>query len=362
MINKIRVLNVDDSAFVRKLLKDVFSSDKDFILIDQAKNGKEALELLSKNNYDVITLDVEMPVMNGIEALREIMKIKPTPVVMLSTETKDGATITIEALDIGAADFITKPKNIFANNNSDLKKEIITTVKNASKVNVKLLSLKKSGAHNAMVNKVDTVAKNNRISSGNSTLVKNIVTIGTSTGGPRALHEVIPNISGKINAPVLIVQHMPKGFTKSLADRLNMVSQLSVKEAEDGEILQNGFAYIAPGDKHLKIKSAGVDKYAVYLDGGDAINGHRPAVDAMMYSIADNPIKNVIAVVMTGMGNDGAKGLEKLKLVKNAKTISEDEKTCVVYGMPKAAAETGKVDMVVPLNNIANEINKLMGV
>jgi len=245
---------------------------------------------------------------------------------------------------------------------SDLKKEIITTVKNASKVNVKLLSLKKSGAHNAMVNKVDTVAKNNRISSGNSTLVKNIVTIGTSTGGPRALHEVIPNISGKINAPVLIVQHMPKGFTKSLADRLNMVSQLSVKEAEDGEILQNGFAYIAPGDKHLKIKSAGVDKYAVYLDGGDAINGHRPAVDAMMYSIADNPIKNVIAVVMTGMGNDGAKGLEKLKLVKNAKTISEDEKTCVVYGMPKAAAETGKVDMVVPLNNIANEINKLMGV
>lgn len=365
MNKNIRVLNVDDSAFVRKLLRDILTNDKDFSKITQVKNGKEALEELKNNKYDVITLDVEMPVMDGISTLKEIMKLYPTPVIMMSSLTKEGEQITLEALNLGAVDFITKPKNIFSVNIDEIKMGIIEKIKGARKANMSMMKysslsfVSKNISEKKESQKIKTVV-NTSSHTGDS--IKTIVAIGTSTGGPRALHEVIPNISDNINAPVLIVQHMPKGFTKSLAERLDSISNIRVKEAEDGEMLKKNFAYIAPGGFHLKIKSVGADRYKVFLDDSENVNGHRPSVDAMMTSVSQTPIKNVVAVIMTGMGNDGAKGLDTLKKEKNAKTIAEDAKTCVVFGMPKSAIETGSVDYVVPLNKIADEINKIMGV
>ena len=356
MGRNIKVLNIDDSAFIRKLLRDILSTDKDFATIDQAKNGKEALELIQKNDYDVITLDIEMPILDGISTLKEIMKAKAIPVVMLSSSTKQGAKITLDALELGAVDFITKPQNIFLINENELKSDIIDKIKSATKVN---LNIMKTPHICSFQKKMQTKQVSNSL---NSQSVKTIIAIGTSTGGPRALHEVIPNISANINAPILIVQHMPKGFTKSLADRLNTVSNINVKEAEDGDILKNGFAYVAPGGQHMKIKQIGLDKFKIYLEDSENISGHKPSVDAMMLSILENPVKEVIAVIMTGMGNDGAKGMERLKVEKKAKTIAEDEKTCVVFGMPKSAIETGKVDSIVPLDKIADELNKIMGV
>lgn len=370
MINKIRILNIDDSAFVRKMLKDIFSSDKDFILIEQARNGKEGLEILSHSNFDVITLDVEMPIMDGLQTLQAIMEKKPTPVVMLSTKTSKGASTTIEALNIGAVDFITKPTNIFSADREVLRNQIIKTVKNASTVNVKTPYFKKIGT----VKKSEDIKgeikkeldvnflKNSGVESDLSDKVKTIIAIGTSTGGPRALNQVVPEISQNINAPILIVQHMPAGFTQSLAERLNAISKIEVTEAKDKEVLKNGHVYIAPGGKHMKVKVIGVDKYEIFLDDTDGLSGHKPSVDVMMNSICDLPIKNVVSLIMTGMGGDGAKGLERLKIEKDAITIAQDKESCVVYGMPKVAVETGKVDKVVPLNSIAVELNRIMGV
>lgn len=365
MINKIRILNIDDSAFVRKMLKDIFSSDKDFILIEQARNGKEALDILSRSNFDVITLDVEMPIMNGLETLQAIMDKKPTPVVMLSTKTSEGASITIEALNLGAVDFITKPTNIFSADREKLGSDIINTVKNASTVNVKTSYFRKTERLRQAEVQKGLIRNFTRVSDLGYDLggkVKTIIAIGTSTGGPRALNQVIPEISQNINAPVLIVQHMPAGFTKSLAERLDSISKLKVTEAKDKDVLKNGHVYIAPGGKQMKLRAVGIDKYEIYLDDENGQNGHKPSVDVMMNSVCDLPIKNVVSVIMTGMGGDGAKGLERLKIEKNAITIAQDKESCVVYGMPKIAVETGKVDKVVPLNSIAVELNRIMGV
>jgi len=365
MINKIRILNIDDSAFVRKMLKDVFSSDKDFILIEQARNGKEALDILSRSNFDVITLDVEMPIMNGLETLQAIMDKKPTPVVMLSTKTSQGASTTIEALNLGAVDFITKPTNIFSADREKLGDEIIKTVKNASTVNVKTPYFKRTERLRQVEVQKGLTRNFTRFSdlgydSGDK--VKTIIAIGTSTGGPRALNQVIPEISQNVNAAVLVVQHMPAGFTKSLAERLDSISKLKVTEAKDKEVLKNGHVYVAPGGKQMKLRAIGADKYEIYLDDENGQNGHKPSVDIMMNSVCDLPIKNVVSVIMTGMGGDGAKGLERLKMEKNAITVAQDKESCVVYGMPKVAVETGKVDKVVPLNSIAVELNRIMGV
>lgn len=365
MINKIRILNIDDSAFVRKMLKDIFSSDKDFILIEQARNGKEALDILSRSNFDVITLDVEMPIMNGLETLQAIMDKKPTPVVMLSTKTSEGASTTLEALNLGAVDFITKPTNIFSADRDKLSSEIIKTVKNASTVNVKTPYFKKTERVRQAEVQKGLTRNFTRFSDLGYDLgdkVKTIIAIGTSTGGPRALNRVIPEISQNINAPVLIVQHMPAGFTKSLAERLDSISKLKVTEAKDKEVLKNGHVYVAPGGKQMKLRTVGIDKYEIYLDDEDGLNGHKPSVDVMMNSVCDLPIKNVVSVIMTGMGGDGAKGLERLKIEKNAITMVQDKESCVVYGMPKIAVETGKVDKIVPLNSIAVELNRIMGV
>lgn len=357
-MQSIKVLIVDDSAFIRKMLKDLLEVDTSIKVVAAVKNGKEAIEFLDSNNVDVITLDVEMPVMDGIATLKEIMRVRPTPVVMLSSLTKEGAEMTFKALDLGAVNFLAKPTNIFKISSSvDIQDSIIDKVKEASKVRVN-----KIAAIRPKDNKI-SYTQTSSVSSGvKDSDIKKIVAIGTSTGGPRALQEVISNLSGNFPAPVLIVQHMPKGFTKSLADRLDSISRIRVKEAEDNEMVENATVYIAPGDRHLKIEAFSKNKYRIRLDDGPNVSGHKPSVDALFYSLCDVPTNDIITVIMTGMGADGAKAMEQLKIIKKSITIVEDESTCVVFGMPKSAIATGKVDKILPLNKIAVELNKMLGV
>jgi two-component system chemotaxis response regulator CheB len=354
---KTKVLVVDDSAFMRKVISDLVNSSSKLEVVGTAKNGKDAIEKVKTLKPDVLTLDVEMPVMDGIAALEVIMKEMPMPVLMLSSITKEGAEATIKSLELGAIDFITKPSSIFKVNTEDMQKELVEKILVVANVKYRK---PRSVMERKKVEKPQARESLRARSRGNGHIDK-IIAIGTSTGGPRALQSVIPNIPGDINASIVIVQHMPAGFTKSLAERMNTMSQLSVKEAEDGESLKAGFAYIAPGDSHLRIVKSGKD-YKIKLDKGELVSGHRPSVDAMMYSIADMGIKNIIGVIMTGMGSDGARGLENVKQMNRGYIIAQDEESCVVYGMPKSTVDLGVVDKIVPLESIANEIIKAMEV
>ena len=349
-MNKINVLVVDDSAFMRKVIPKMLEEDRNIKVIGIAKDGKEAFKKNLKLKPDVITMDVEMPVMNGQVALETIMKNSPIPVVMLSAVTKKGADATLMALEAGAVDFITKPESIFKVKDESVKNDIIEKIIIASKVDIKkykpisMLSKNKIGKTKILRSKK----------------LSKIILIGTSTGGPRALQQVIPKIPGDINAAILVVQHMPPGFTKSLSERLDNVSEVSVKEAEGNEELLPGCVYIAPGDKHLKVKKVG-GKFFTYLDDGELVSGHKPSVDALFNSVNKMNVSNVIAVIMTGMGKDGAKEIKGLKENGNY-TIAQDEESCVVFGMPKSAIGINAITEVVGLCNIADSIVKAMGV
>lgn len=384
---KIRVLVVDDSAFMRKVITDMIHLQKEIEVIDTARNGSEAVEKVKTLKPDVVTLDIEMPVMDGLTALEKIMEKDPLPVIMLSSLTKEGADATIRSLELGAVDFITKPSSVFKINTEDVKNELVSKIVMASKISMKSKSLRKSldfkkekddnvtksysgsstqstssgfTSRNSVENTSNTVEYGSRRGLGGNRIDK-IVAIGTSTGGPRALQSVIPRIPGNINASFIVVQHMPPGFTKSLAERMNTLSELSVKEAEHGDVLKQGWVYIAPGDHHLKLKKSG-QEWIIQLSQDELVSGHRPSVDAMMYSIADNKIGNVVGVIMTGMGADGAKGLARVKQENKGFVIAQDEESCVVFGMPKSTIQLGVVDRVVTLNDIANEIVRAVGV
>jgi len=352
---KIKVLIVDDSAFMRKVISDMLLSDTTIDVVGTAKNGKDALEKIEVYQPDVITMDIEMPIMDGLTALKKIMATVPRPVIMLSSLTKKGADETLKALDYGAFDFITKPSSLIKVSTPEVRDELLSKIKTASKTKMSKPSKLKSftpPVHQSLY-------KNMGSPEGN-TQFKKIIAIGTSTGGPRALQDVIPLIPKNIDAGIVIVQHMPPGFTKSLAERLDSMSQIHVKEAEHGDVIKSGCAYLAPGDSHLKVYKQG-SQFVIKLDDGERVSGHKPSVDAMMYSIAALNEKNVIGVIMTGMGADGAKGLSELK-AKNAYIIAQDEESCVVFGMPKSTIKLGVVDKVASLSNITNEIMKAMEV
>ncbi len=378
---KIRVLVVDDSAFMRKVITDMIHKQSNIEVVDTAKNGAEAIDKIKLHKPDVVTLDIEMPVMDGLTALEKIMDQDPLPVIMLSSLTKEGADATIRSLELGAVDFITKPSSVFKINTEDVKNELTSKIVMASKVSMKSKGLKKlienkKEKEESTTKSYTSTNVSSNTDRGKTTLSSNdtsykkaiggnridkIVAIGTSTGGPRALQSVIPRIPGNINASFIVVQHMPPGFTKSLAERMNTLSELSVKEAEHGDVLRQGWVYIAPGDYHLKLKKVS-GEWTIQLSQDDLVSGHRPSVDAMMYSIADQGIPNVVGVIMTGMGADGAKGLARVKKEANGFVIAQDEESCVVFGMPKSTIQLGVVDRVVTLNDIANEIVRAVGV
>lgn len=347
--SRTRVLVVDDSAFMRKVITDILSSAENMEVVDTAKNGLEALQKVKLLKPDVVTLDVEMPVMDGLSCLVEILKTGFTPVVMLSSLTRSGADETIKALELGAIDFIAKPSNVFDLKGGDKGLEIVEKVATAAGAQKPRHSVPIRETRQKM-----TVQK--------SAAYHKVVAIGTSTGGPKALHQVIPMIPGDIPAAFLIVQHMPPGFTKSLASSLNADSELSVKEAENGDTVLPGYAYIAPGDYHMMVDMELGGQLKIRLTKDPPIGGLRPAADIMMGSLSDTGLQNLVGVIMTGMGGDGSEGIKKIKDRNKGYIISQDEKTCVVYGMPKMAVQTGAVDVVVPLGEIAGEIVKIVGV
>ncbi len=360
----VKVLIVDDSAFMRRVISDMIKKDSSLQVVDTARNGQEAVEKIHQHKPDVVTLDVEMPILDGVGALKRIMDECPVPVLMVSGVTKEGADITMRALELGAVDFIAKPMNVFKFGTDDMAKELCSKIKSISKINVK--KIRKDAPLPSTKPKLESAKKSassvkkstpsNRLEG-----LKKIIAIGTSTGGPRALQSVIPRLPSSLDAAVVIVQHMPPGFTKSLAERMNSLSSLTVKEAEDGELLKRGWVYIAPGDKHLRIVKNRAN-YVVSLGEDAPVTGHKPSADALFASIADLKIDNVIGVIMTGMGADGAAGLAMMKSENDAHIIAQDKESCVVFGMPRAAVAKGIVDKVVPLGDISDQILKAMEV
>lgn len=340
MDKKIKVLIVDDSSIMRRIISDILRSHPSIEVIGIAINGKMALNQLSALKPDVITLDIEMPFMNGLEALKEINRTNSTPVVMISSLTKRGAEVTIKALELGAVDFIAKPENPEGFKN--IEKEIIDKViaaANSKKSPFSTLNKVKS-----LIN-IPGVKKRNTINN-----LKTVI-IGSSTGGPQALKEVIPFLPKDLPARFLVVQHMPPKFTEMFAQRLDKISELHVKEAEEGDMLEVGKVLLAPGNYHMNVEADGT----VSLNQDPAVWGVRPAVDITLGSAAKIYKQDLICVILTGMGKDGSKGAEAVKKF-GGYCIAEDQSTCVIYGMPKCVIDAGHADKIEPINNVANAI------
>lgn len=361
LLSKKKLLIVDDSAFMRKLIGDFFKDSHVIEVVGIARNGKDAIRKIKALKPDVVTLDVEMPEMNGLDALKQIMTETPVAVVMLSSTTQKGTEITLQAMGHGAVDFVAKPSGTISLDLHKIKDELVAKVENAANISISKLNKvpPKVIATTSILPERKTEVKETispkRVTNW-SKATKKMVLIGTSTGGPRALQEVITKLPKDMQAPVLIVQHMPAGFTKSLAERLNQLAEIEVKEAENGDIIRNGHAYIAPGGYHMKIHKIG-STYSILLDKEEAPRaGHRPAVDVLFENNSHYNDFDKIAVIMTGMGSDGSKGLVQLKKNGNVVAIAESADSCIVYGMPKAAAETKLVNEVVELENIAKAI------
>lgn len=352
-----KVLIVDDSAFMRRVIRDIIEEDGELEVAGIAKNGKEALEKIAELHPDVLTLDVEMPLMDGIATLDEIGKRKwNIPVVMLSSLTVEGAEMTIKALELGAVDFISKPESIFNIESEEKKKEIIDKLKMA----LEARNVKYQSRESTMKPNLSKKTKSEAPSKTGNTTYDNLIAIGTSTGGPRALQTLLTQIPGNINATLLVVQHMPPGFTKSLADRLNSMCQIQVKEAEHMDVLEKGMCYIAPGSQHIRLEEKN-GKISILLDDGQPVSGHKPSVDVLMEEVSKIKSKKILAAILTGMGADGAKGMKLVKDV-GGYTIAQNESTCVVYGMPKSAVQLDAIHSVLPIENIAGELSKKAGV
>ncbi|TZE83333.1 protein-glutamate methylesterase/protein-glutamine glutaminase [Calorimonas adulescens] len=344
--SKVKVMVVDDSAFMRKFVSDIVNSSEDMYVIDTAVNGLEAVSKVVDRRPDVVLMDVEMPIMDGLTAVKKIMEVRPTPIIMLSALTKEGAETTLKALELGAIDFVLKPSNFIYFKTQNIDQLLIEKILMASKTNLFNLS---------PVSRVDHLHKATQTMNLKDNL-KNLVAIGVSTGGPKALQYVVPQLPADLPSAVLIVQHMPAGFTRSLANRLNEISNMLVKEAEDGENINPGTVYIAPGGYHMKVYAKD-RKYFIGLSNEPPVKGLKPCFDILLSSLSKIDLK-IIAVIMTGMGNDGTKGLIELR-DREVYMIAQNEKTSTIYGMPKSAIETGLIDEVLPLDRIAEKIEKI---
>lgn len=345
----IRVLIIDDSAFMRKMIADLLSSDPQIEVIGTARNGDDGLKKITELMPDVVTLDVEMPIMDGISTLKHIMDASPLPVIMLSSVTKEGSSKTIQAISNGAVDFVQKPSGSISLDIEKIKQELIKKVITASHAKVSKHLTNVSEKHMSVINQ-----------SISQVHPQTIIVIGTSTGGPRALQRVLTDLPDDFSIPIVIVQHMPAGFTKSLADRLNTLTNVHIKEASHGEVMQKSTVYIAPGNSHIKVRRMGT-YFAIELSQEPERNGHRPSVDVLFESLAETTNVNKIAVILTGMGSDGSKGLTYLKEKDpNTIVIAEKEESSIVYGMPKAAVKTNTVNHIVHLHQIGETITHLV--
>lgn len=340
----INVLIVDDSAFMRNTLSGMLSSDPEIKIIGTAKDGIEAIEKTASLKPDIITMDVDMPKMDGIEALKHIMAKTPVPVLMISSLTTEGAKITLDALDIGAVDFIPKNLSDLSINIVNIKDVLIEKIKHIGRRGVVLQKRRLLKTHE--LSKHSKGLHSSRI---------NIVAIGSSTGGPKALQDIITKLPKDFPAPVVVAQHMPSTFTGPFAERLNQLSNVEVKEAEEGEPIRKGTVFIAPGRGHMRVIRKGIMNTVINISENKENYIYRPSVDALMLSVAESFSSHALGIILTGMGNDGEKGMRAIKNT-GGKTIAESEDTCVVYGMPRAVIEAGLADKIVPLDEIAGEI------
>jgi len=341
----IRVLVVDDSFVMRKVITRMLEKDPQIEVAGTAGDGRDALEKVESLQPDVMTLDIEMPEMNGIDVLMQVMAKRPMPVIMMSALTKEGADITIEALNLGACDFVTKDLSGFTSPAAGVEGELINKVKNVAKNKAKYL-----------LKRLDALKKPVAFNS-DKKIRHEILSIGASPGGPPALQHILSSLPGDFPIPVVIAQHMPKIFTQSFAQRLNALSRLEVKEAEDKEVLKAGVALVAPGDTHISLKRRGRDVVVEFVDGAGLI--FRPSVDLLRSTTAEAYESLSIGVILTGMGSDGLAGMKELKS-KNGYVIAQNEETCVVYGMPKAVINANITDAVLPVDKIPEEIMRVL--
>ncbi len=341
--NPIRVLVADDSALMREMISGMLSSDPDIEVVGAVPDPIIAREKIKQLNPDVLTLDIEMPRMDGITFLEKLMALRPMPVVMISSLTQEGADATLRALEIGAVDFIAKPAINLQSGLLAKQSEIVAKVKAAAGAHVQRWAPQSS-----------EIAVLKRPPGYSST--EKVIVIGASTGGVEALHHVILQMPPDSPA-ILITQHMPEQFTASFARRLDGAASIRVSEARDGERALPGHAYIAPGDRHLRLSRSGAN-YTCSVKGTERVSGHCPSVDVLFHSAAESAGKNAIGVILTGMGKDGADGLLAMRR-SGARTLGQDEPSCVVYGMPKVAREIGAVEAEIPLTRMAQEILNL---
>jgi two-component system, chemotaxis family, protein-glutamate methylesterase/glutaminase len=351
-MKKIRVLITDDSTVIRKLVSDALSGDPALEIVGLASNGKIALAKIPQVNPDVITLDIEMPEMDGLTTLKEIRKTYPKlPVIMFSTLTEKGAVATINALSLGATDYVTKPANVGS------VTAAIQTVRDSLIPKIKTFCRWEEPAAPPLVRRPAGLARPTLSSQPKLASRVDIIAIGVSTGGPNALTEVFKALPADLPVPIVIVQHMPPVFTKYLAERLNTVSPLEVREATAGEVLRPGCAWLAPGDHHLTVVRSGTD-VITRLHQGPPENSCRPAVDVLFRSVAALYGPTALGVVLTGMGYDGLRGCEAIRGA-GGHVVVQDEATSVVWGMPGAVADAGLADEILPLSKVAQHLSNL---
>ena len=333
MTDQIKILVVDDSLLMQKVLIDLLQSDSQISVIGTARDGEEALQKIKTLQPDVVTLDIEMPRMNGLTTVRKIMQTNPLPVIMISALAQREAQLTLKALEFGAVDYVPKPSGPISLNMDSVKDELITKVKTAASANIRKVQ--------PQTQKIAPPKQKSR---------DKLISIAASTGGPAAVAYILRNVPPN-TPPILVVQHMQKGMTKLFSETLNQECKIQVKEAEEGDVVQEGLALIAPGGFHMEVTKEG----EINLTTTPPVNYVRPSADVTMKSAAKAYEQKNIAVVLTGMGADGAKGIEAIKK-KGGVTIAQDKKTCVVFGMPDAAIKTGCVDLVASLEAIPREI------
>ena len=355
---RVKVLVVDDSRFYRNRLCEILESNQDIQVVGNAENGKEAIDKVLSLNPDVITMDIEMPVMDGITAVREIMKKRPTPILMFSSLTDHGAQATLEALEAGAVDFLLKRLDKLSYKQSQFSRDFIDKVLVLGRSSE--LFAKRALRKTSVLPRYESSQK--PVAPGETSVAKSelrlerykILVIGASTGGPVAVQSIVTELPGEFSMPILIVQHMPAAFTGPFARRLNAMSKLDIKEAEDGDVLAPHRAYVAPGSRQMYLDNNG-SKTVIRIRDSSEGELYKPSLDITYQSVSEIYGNSALAIILTGMGADGREGAKHLKKVGSA-IWAQDEHTCVVFGMPHAVIEAGLADRVLPINDMAHEL------
>ncbi|BCF90068.1 MULTISPECIES: chemotaxis response regulator protein-glutamate methylesterase [Paraburkholderia] len=353
-MQKIKVLCVDDSALIRSLMTEIINSQPDMTVVATAPDPLVARDLIKQHNPDVLTLDVEMPRMDGLDFLEKLMRLRPMPVVMVSSLTERGSEITLRALELGAVDFVTKPKVGIRDGMLDYSEKLADKIRAAARARVRQAApVQHAAAAAGHAGAAAHAASPAPLFNNPLVSTEKLIIVGASTGGTEAIREVLVPLPPDAPA-VLIAQHMPPGFTKSFAQRLNGLCRITVKEAEHGERVLPGHAYIAPGHAHLLLARSGAN-YIAHLSDDPPVNRHRPSVDVLFRSAAQHAGKNAVGVILTGMGRDGAAGLLDMRKA-GAYTLAQDEASCIVFGMPREAIAMGAADEIASLSEMSRRV------